>query len=165
LPHQEHDPVPRFDSIDRKLLEMLQADDRASLAELSEAVGAAASTINDRIRRLRQKGVISGFHAHVAPDAVGLDLLAFMLVALSGPKAEAAFLRRIKAAPEVLECHHVTGAWNHLLKVRVSTTRDFERFLSETLKSIEGVERTETFIVLSSSKETWKLPLPDRQNE
>ncbi len=152
--------MPRLDRIDRKLLALLQDNDRLALAELSEAIGAPASTINDRIRRLKQQGVIEGFHARLAPEALGLNLLAFMLVGWSSPKVETAFLRRIKAAPEVLECHHVTGTWNYLLKVRVETTRDFERFLGESIKTIDGIERTETLIVLSSAKETWQLALP-----
>ena len=59
----------------------------------------------------------------------------------------------------MLECHHVTGVWNYLLKVRVGTTRDLERFLTETIKAVDGVERTETLITLSSAKETWKVSL------
>ena len=90
---------------------------------------------------------------------MGLNLLAFIMVSWSNPKVEAAFLERVKASPDVLECHHITGAWNYLLKVRVGTTRDLERFLSETVKAVDGVERTETLITLSSAKETWKVSL------
>jgi Lrp/AsnC family leucine-responsive transcriptional regulator len=67
----------------------------------------------------------------------------------------------MQASPAVLECHHITGAWNYLVKVRVGTTRDLERFLAETIKGVEGVERTETLIVLSSAKETFTVSLPE----
>ncbi|QCK85641.1 Lrp/AsnC family transcriptional regulator [Phreatobacter aquaticus] len=153
--------MARFDEIDRRLIAALQRDDRLSLAELSVEIGVAASTLNDRIKRLVRQGVISGFHARVAPEAVGLDLLAFVLVGWSEPKVEKAFLERVQASPAVLECHHVTGVWNYLLKVRVGTTRDFEAFLSDTIKGIEGVQRTETIIALSSAKETWTLPISE----
>jgi Lrp/AsnC family transcriptional regulator, leucine-responsive regulatory protein len=146
-----------LDRTDRKLLQLLQEDDRQSLAALSTKIGAPASTINDRIRRLERQGMIAGFHARLSPEAVGLNLLAFMLVAWSNPKVEAAFLKRMKASPAVLECHHVTGAWNYLLKVRVATTRDLEKFLADSVKTLSGIDRTETVIVLSSAKETWKL--------
>jgi Lrp/AsnC family leucine-responsive transcriptional regulator len=59
----------------------------------------------------------------------------------------------------VLERHHITGAWNYLLEVRVGTTCDLERFLTDTIKAVDGVERTETLITLSSAKETWKVRL------
>jgi Lrp/AsnC family leucine-responsive transcriptional regulator len=151
--------MARLDDTDRQLLMLLQDDDRQPLAVLSEKIGVAVSTINDRIKRLVRSGVISGFHARVAPDAVGLDLLAFIMVSWSNPKIEAGFLERVKASPDVLECHHITGAWNYLLKVRVGTTRDLERFLGETVKAVDGVERTETLITLSTTKETWKISL------
>jgi Lrp/AsnC family transcriptional regulator, leucine-responsive regulatory protein len=149
--------MAQFDDTDRKLLDTLQRDDRRSLAELSAEIGAPASTINDRIRRLVRNGVISGFHARLSPEALRLDLLAFVLVGWNDPTVEAVFLERIQASPAVLECHHVTGVWNYLLKVRVGTTRDFEAFLSEIVKGTEGVQRTETIIALSSAKETWAL--------
>ena len=151
--HAMHD----LDEIDRKLLILLQRDDRLALAELSKAIGTAASTLNDRIKRLVSQGAIAGFHARLSPQALGLDLLAFIFVGWSNPKVESVFLKKIKASPAVLECHHVTGAWNYLIKVRVQTTRDLEQFLSEIVKSVAGVERTETMIVLSSAKETWAL--------
>lgn len=146
-----------LDDTDRRLLALLQEDDRAALAALSKTLGVPASTVNDRIKRLVRRGIIAGFQARLSPEALGLNLLAFMLVSWSNPKVEAAFLKRIKASPAVLECHHVTGAWNYLLKVRVATTRDLEKFLAETVKTVDGVERTETIITLSSAKETWKL--------
>ena len=153
--------MQKLDTIDRKLLTLLQENDRLALAELSSAIGVPASTINDRIKRLTRQGLISGFHARVSPEALGLNLLAFMLVSWSNPKVEPVFLKWVKASSSVLECHHITGAWNYLLKVRVGTTRDLESFLAETVKAVKGVERTETLIVLSSAKETWKVGIPD----
>jgi Lrp/AsnC family leucine-responsive transcriptional regulator len=146
-----------LDDIDRKLVALLQDDDRPALAELSKQIGAAVSTINDRIKRLVNQGVIAGFHARVDPEKLGLELLAFMLVAWIDPKVEPVFLKKIRAASEVLEGHHVTGAWNYLLKVRLKNTKELESFLSGTIKAVRGVERTETMIVLSTAKETWAL--------
>jgi Lrp/AsnC family leucine-responsive transcriptional regulator len=150
-----------LDDIDRKLLALLQDDDRLPLAELSKRIGVAASTINDRIKRLVAQGVIAGFHARLDPAKVGLELLAFMLVAWSNPKVEPVFLKKIRAAKQVLECHHVTGSWNYLLKVRLKNTKELESFLSGTIKAVHGVERTETLITLSSAKETWALDAAD----
>jgi Lrp/AsnC family leucine-responsive transcriptional regulator len=147
----------KLDDIDRKLLALLQDNDRLALADLSKATAVAASTLNDRIKRFARQGVIAGYHARLSPEALGLDLLAFMLVAWSDPKVEPRFLEKIPASPDVLECHHITGAWNYILKVRVGTTRDLETFLAKTVKAVEGVLRTETIIVLSSAKETWAL--------
>jgi Lrp/AsnC family leucine-responsive transcriptional regulator len=149
-----------LDAIDRKLLALLQGDGRMPHAELAKTVGLAVSSVNERVRKLAERGVITGIHAHVAPDALGLDLLAIIFVGWSDPAVEDNFLARIASEPAVLECHHVTGAWNYLLKVRVHNTRALEAFLGAVIKSVKGIERTETLIVLSSPKETSALP-PD----
>lgn len=143
-----------LDDIDHRLLELLQNDDRVPVAELGKVLGVAPSTLNDRIRRLVKLGVISGFHAKVDPEKVGLDLLAYVFVGWSDPSTEQLFLEVMRNAPQVLEVHHVTGAWNYLMKVRLPTTRALEGFFAEVVKQVPGVQRTETLIVLSSPKET-----------
>ena len=151
--------MKKLDDTDRHILGLVQQDDRLSLAALGKQVGLAPSSVNDRIRRLVDGGAIQGFHARIAPEAVGLELLAFIFVGWSDPAAEAPFLKRISAATAVQECHHVTGAWNYLLKVRLANTRELEQFLDDAIKNVRGVQRTETLIVLSSAKETAELPL------
>jgi Lrp/AsnC family leucine-responsive transcriptional regulator len=147
-----------LDQTDRKLLDLLQRDGLQSMAELSKAIGVAPSTLNDRVKRLGRLGVISGTHARLDANALGLNLLAFVFVGWSDGNVESDFLKRIAAAEQVLECHHVTGGWNYLLKVRVADTRALEAFLGNVLKQVKGLQRTETLIVLSSPKETSALP-------
>src|SRR5690606_21426840 len=104
---------------------------------------------------------ITGFHAHVSPEKAGLDLLAFVFVGWSDPGTEPEFLRRIARAPQAQECHHATGAWNYLIKVRLPATKDLEAFLGDVIKDVPGLQRTETIIVLSSAKETTMIePAP-----
>ena len=143
-----------LDDTDLKLVGLLQKDGLQSMAELSKAIGVAPSTLNDRVKRLGRLGVITGTHAHVDPQALGLDLLAFIFAGWTDTAVETEFLARVAAAPEVLECHHVTGAWNYLLKVRVRSTRELEEFLATVLKQVQGLQRTETMIALSSPKDT-----------
>jgi Lrp/AsnC family transcriptional regulator, leucine-responsive regulatory protein len=97
--------MAKLDDTDRQLLTLLQDDDRLALSELSKKIGIPASTVNDRIKRLVRQGLIAGFHARIAPEALGLNLLAFILVSWSNPKVEAAFLKKAKTSPDVLECH------------------------------------------------------------
>jgi Lrp/AsnC family transcriptional regulator, leucine-responsive regulatory protein len=147
-----------LDQTDRRLLDLLQRDGLQSMAELSKAIGVAPSTLNDRVKRLGRLGVISGTHAQLDPHALGLNLLAFVFVGWTDGSIETDFLKRVAVAEQVLECHHVTGAWNYLLKVRVADTRALEAFLGSVLKQVKGLQRTETMIVLSSPKETSRLP-------
>ncbi|MEQ1769736.1 MAG: Lrp/AsnC family transcriptional regulator [Devosia sp.] len=147
-----------LDDTDKKLIALLQEDGQRSMADLSKAIGIASSTLNDRVKRLQRQGIITGFHAHVSPEALGLSLTAFVFVGWNDADVETAFLKRIASAEQVLECHHVTGGWNYLMKVRVKDTRALEGFLGGVLKQIAGLQRTETLIVLSSPKETITVP-------
>jgi Lrp/AsnC family leucine-responsive transcriptional regulator len=150
-----------FDDADRKILEMLQHNGRTPYAELGKAVGLAVSSVNERVRKLHERGVIEGVHSALSPAALRLDLLAFIFVGWTDPATETPFLERVAIEPAIMECHHVTGTWNYLLKVRTRTTRDLEAFLNAVVKAVPGVQRTETLIVMSSAKETFQLPLGD----
>jgi Lrp/AsnC family transcriptional regulator, leucine-responsive regulatory protein len=151
--------MPDPDPIDLHLIALLQADTRPSLAELGRAVGLSVSSTKERIGKLVDRGVITGYHARADPEALGLDLLAYLFVGWSDPAAEKPFLARIRDEACVLECHHVTGVWNYALKVRVRNTRMLEGLLANVIKAVPGVERTETIIALSTFKETTHLPV------
>jgi len=148
-----------LDDIDRALLRHLQVDARASLAELGQGVALSVSAVNERVRKLERQGYVRGWRADLDPAAVGAGVLAFVFVAVERPDRNAGFLSAVTGDPAVLECHHVTGGWSYLLKVRVADIPALERFLTGRLKSIAGVARSETMIALSSIKETAILPL------
>jgi len=148
-----------LDTTDRQLLQLLQGNDKLRLAELSEITNVAASTLNDRIKRLQRQGVIHAYRAQLAPDALGLNLLAFVFVGWTDVDVEQRFVAAMAAEPAVQECHHITGPWNYLLKIRIPDTRELEAFLTNIVRAVEGVQRTETVIVMSSSKETSELPV------
>jgi Lrp/AsnC family transcriptional regulator, leucine-responsive regulatory protein len=147
-----------IDAIDLALIEYLQKDARTPQAQLAAQVGLAASSVNERIRKLGERGLIAGYHAQISAEAMGYDLLAFVYVAWSKPETEKAFLKKVIGQPVIMEVHHVTGTWNYMLKVRVKNTRMLEGLLAKVIKSIPGVERTETIIALSSAKETAEIP-------
>ena len=147
-----------MDDTDLALIDLLQKDARTPQAQLAAQVGLAASSVNERIRKLGERGLIEGYHARISAEAMGYDLLAFLYVGWSRPETEKAFLKKILGQPVVMEAHHVTGTWNYMLKVRVKNTRMLEGLLNKVIKSVPGVERTETIIVLSSVKETAQIP-------
>jgi Lrp/AsnC family leucine-responsive transcriptional regulator len=143
-----------LDEIDRRLLILAQEDGRRPYAELAAEVGLSVSAVNERMRRLRARGVVTGVVALIAPRAVGLGVLAFVRVLLDGPEHEAAFRDGVVAAPEIQECHHITGEWSYLLKVRARDTGHLEDVLTTRIKVLPGVVRTHTVIALSSPKES-----------
>lgn len=151
-----------LDTLDSKAVRLLMRNGRASWADLAQHLGLSAPAAADRVRRLEERGVIRGFAALLDPDAAGYPLAAFVAVALDRPDRRNAFLKRIAALPEVAECHHVAGDDDYLLKVRCRGTRDLDRLLVESLKSIPGV-RTRTTIVLSTAKESVVVPLAETE--
>jgi len=142
-----------MDDTDRKLIAFARDNGRASYAEMGAAAGLSVSAVNERLRKLQGQGVITGWGARIAARRIGLDVLAFIQVLVERPELEEAFRRGMLDAPEVEECHHVTGEWSYLIKVRVADTAALERFLSERLKSLSGVVRTHSVIALSSVKD------------
>jgi Lrp/AsnC family leucine-responsive transcriptional regulator len=147
-----------MDAIDRIILDRLQTDGGQTYAEIGAAAGLSPSAVNDRLKRLRAEGVIRRMTADIDPTALGLSLLAFVLVAVKEPQGGGRFREAMKAAPEVLECHHLTGDFSYLLKLRLRDTAQLEEFLMDRLKPLAGVDRTHTLIALSTVKETHILP-------
>lgn len=147
------------DQTDLEILEALQRNGHLSHAEIGRLVGLAVSSVNERIRKLVQRGIIAGWSARLDPASIGLDLLAFVYVLIDKPENSPAFLEVVAQTPEVQECHHIASDWNFLLKVRVRNTAGFEALLTNRLKVVPGVVRTHTIIALSSHKETTALPL------
>ena len=150
--------MAELDDTDLALIELLQKDARTPQAQLAAQVGLAASSVNERIRKLGERGLIEGYHAQISAEAMGYDLLAFLYIAWSKPETEKAFLKKIMSQAVVMEAHHVTGTWNYMLKVRLKNTRMLEGLLAKVIKAVPGVERTETIIVLSSVKESVHIP-------
>ena len=149
----------QLDETDLAILEALQRNGHLSDAELARMVGLAVSSVHERVRKLVQNGIIGGCEARLSPAALGLDLLAFVYVLMDRPESSPAFLALVAEVPEVQECHHTAGDWNFLLKVRVKNTAAFEALLTNRLKTVPGVVRTQTVITLTSYKDTAALPV------
>lgn len=147
-----------LDAIDRQLLAELQDDAKLSYKDLGETVGLAAPSVLERIRKLEQAGVITGYHAMVEARAVGLDVAAFIGVAVRSPAAVTTVLGWVEDEPQILECHHVTGGYTLLLKAKTRNIRALDLLIGR-IRSIEGVKSTETMVVLSTHTERVNLAL------
>jgi Lrp/AsnC family leucine-responsive transcriptional regulator len=142
-----------MDNLDYRILDMLQRDGRATQLELSRAVGLSQPAVAERIRKLEERGVITGYVARVDAARLGKDITAFIGVNIEHPKYFESFAKKVMALPEVLEAHRVAGQDSYILKVRTSNTKSLDQLLVETLRTIAGVTRTHTTIVLTSIKE------------
>ena len=154
-------PNERLDRIDRALVAELQRNARVSNKELAATVGLAPSTCLERVRALRARGVITGFHAQVANDALGRGLEAMLEVRVR-PHSRAhvdAFWDAVLALPEVTEVFHVTGGADFLLHVAVADTEALRDFVLDRLTVRPEVAHVETHIVFGQARRQALEPL------
>lgn len=142
----------RLDDIDWAILDHLQREGRVGFRELGRRVGLSAPAVTARVRRLEQAGVIAGYRAVVNPDALGLDVLAFVRMSVPGsPDADEDVIATARELPEIVNAYRVTGAETYLLRVRVPSVHDIER----VLRPLWRFGATTTGVVMSQ-------PLKDR---
>lgn len=150
---------PEFDDIDLKILALLQENCKQPLAKIGERVGLSAPSVIERIKKLEDQQVITAYRAIIDARRIGRDVTAFIGVLISHPKLIGEFEQEISQLDGVLECHHVTGQHTLLLKVKTENTSTLEQLIS-SIRSIEGVDRTETMVVLSTHTERTQIGLP-----
>ena len=143
----------KLDGKDRRILHLVQRDANLAQSEIAKKVGLSTAAVNERLRKLEAAGVIRRWTALVEPAAVGVTVAAFVEVFFEHPRFEAGFIERVRKLDEVLECHHITGEFSLLLKVRVADMAALQRLLLEQLSGHEGVRQTRTVMVLSTVKE------------
>lgn len=138
-----------MDAVDRLLVHKLRANARATYADLARQVGLSAPAVHERVGKLEAAGIITGYHATVAPAAVGLDVTALVGVFESDQKAEQDVSSALALMPEVEDCWFVAGEESFLLKVRVGDMPALEHTIA-AISRLPGVSRTRTTVVLST---------------
>ena len=141
------------DSIDLKIINVLKENSRTTTSEISKKVNLSMPAVAERIRKMEQQDIIEKYTIKVNSDKINYKLLAFIFVNINKTENIEEFRRYINQFNSVLECHHVAGEYDYLLKVLVEDTKALEYFLSNTLKKNKGVFKSNTIIVLSSLKE------------
>lgn len=150
-----------LDQLDYTVLRALQQDARLSNSELARRVDLSPTGLQKRLRRLEEAGVITGYVALVDAESLGFDMFCFVQVTLQRHEPDAVnnFRREVQAMPEVLECHHLTGEFDYLLKIVVRNRKHLERFILETLTPVRGMDKIRTSLVLSEIKTRAAVPL------
>jgi len=141
-----------LDEIDLRILTLLQEDCRTPLARLGESVDLSAPAVLERIKKLEAANIITGYRAILDARRLGLDITAFIGVIIGHPNVIGTFEQQVVRLEDVLECHHVTGEYTLLLKVKTANTSSLEHLISQ-IRSLDGVAKTETMVVLSTHTE------------
>jgi Lrp/AsnC family leucine-responsive transcriptional regulator len=150
-----------LDDLDKVILDILQVNGRISNADLARQTNLSPPAIHARIKRLEQQGFIRQYVALLDWESVGYDMMCFITVSIQvhQPEAVEHFREAVRQMPEVLECHHVTGEYDYLLKVAIRNRKDLERFVIGQLTPIGGIAHIHTSLVLNEVKSTTRLAL------
>jgi Lrp/AsnC family leucine-responsive transcriptional regulator len=152
-----------LDILDRQILHELQEDARIANAELARRVNLSPPAVFARIKRLEAEGYIRRYVATLDRELLGYDMLCFVNITLQLHTKEQVqrFRDAIQLIPQVLECHHVTGEFDYLLKVVARNRKDLEYLVMERLTPLPSVARIHTSLVFTEVKATTALPLLD----
>ena len=142
-----------MDEIDRSILGILKKNSRATASEISRTVNLSVPAVGERMKKMEAAHIIEQYTIRINRKEMGLGLVAFILVTLESTKDVQVFRETIIQYDAVLECHHIAGEYDYLLKVLVEDAHALELFLSNSLKGIKGVSRSNTIISLVTLKE------------
>ena len=152
----------RLDDVDRKILSLLQQDASLSLDQIAERVGASKTPVWNRIRKLRDNGVIRRQVAILDPESLGLEACFFVLIRTSEHDRDwaARFLRALRKRPEVVEAHRLAGDIDYILKVQVRNARAYDRFYQSLIGEVK-IHNVTALLSMEEIKASSALPIPD----
>ena len=150
-----------IDGIDLQILKILQKKARIPNVEVARQVDMAPSAVLERIRKLEKQGFIDGYEVRLNPKRFQRNLVAFVMVTTKHPKQQPKTAKRLSAIPETQEIHEVAGEDGILVKIRGSDTAELGRLLEKKIAVIDAVSSTRTMIVMSTLKETARIPIDD----
>ncbi|MBV6641651.1 MAG: Lrp/AsnC family transcriptional regulator [Cyclobacteriaceae bacterium] len=152
----------KLDEIDRKILEILQTNAKITNAQLSKDIGLSPAPTLERVKKLENSGIIKSYHAQLDTDKIGLGVHTFVQVTLKGhnKKNIDIFLGEINKIPEVVECHHITGTGDFILKVIAKDISSYQYLMLEKVSEIEVVDSLQSMVILSTFKDSKVIPVP-----
>lgn len=150
-----------LDAADRAILQLLQEDAFMTTKEMGARLNLTTTPVFERVKRLEREGYVTGYTALLNRRKIGLPMLVFCDVSLKEHNRD--FLLRFEEAvvglPEVIECHHITGEYDYMLKVVVRDMDDYQHFIKEKLAALENIGRVQSHFVMTEVKNTTVLPV------
>ena len=154
----------KLDPIDRKILGLLQTNSNITNAQLALEVGLSPAPTLERVKKLETAGVIKSYHAVVDTASVGLGVSTFVMASLKGHNKENInkFMNAIAEIKEIVECHHVTGQADFILKIVCTDIPSYQNLMLEKVTNIEVVDNLQSMVILSTFKDTKIVPIPEQ---
>lgn len=152
----------KLDPTDKKILEILQANSNITNAQLAIEIGLSPAPTLERVKKLENAGVLKSYHAVVDPAAIGMGVSTFVTVSLKGHNKDniERFIKAINEIEEVVECHHVTGQADFILKIVAPDIPAYQKLMLEKVSNIEVVDNLQSTIILSTFKDSKVIPIP-----
>ena len=151
----------KIDSIDKKILITLQKNAKITNAKLSKEIGLSPAPTLERVRKLETRGIISGYHAKLDKSKIGLNVSTYVMVSLKShnKKNLELFIDQINNVDNIVECHHITGSGDFILKVVAKDIESYQKLMLEKVSEIESTDSLQSMIILSTFKDNKVMPL------
>ena len=148
----------KLDDTDRAILEALQSDARTPFSEIARQIDMSSATVHDRVNRMEEAGVITGYHAKVDPKEISLGISAFVGLRVEQGR-EKDTLERLENIAGVQEVHLTTGSWDVLMRLYAEDADELRELMFENIAQMDGFSRSQTMVVLGTPFESEELPL------
>lgn len=152
----------KLDATDRKILEILQTDSNITNAQLAQEIGLSPAPTLERVKKLENSKVIKSYHAMLDQGKVGLGVSTFVMVTLKGHNKDniQKFVEEMNKIDEVIECHHLTGQADFILKVVSPDIPSYQTLMLEKVSNFEMVDNMQSMVILSTFKDSKVVPIP-----
>lgn len=150
-----------MDDTDLKILKILQEKARIPNVDIARTIGLAPSAVLERIKKLESKGIISGYEVRLNPQCFNHSMIAFIHIRVIAPAQTEQTAKSLSKYEEIQEVHYIAGEDCILAKIRIDNSAELQAVINEKIASINGVQSTKSFIVMSTYKESAKIPLPE----
>ena len=156
-------PPFKLDKIDRKILDILQADGRITNAQLSKDIGLSPAPTLERVKKLENTGIIKSYHAKLDTAKIDLGVSTYVMVSLKAHNKSNidVFINAIEKVDEIIECNHVTGSHDFILKVISKDIASYQKLMLEKVSEIEVVDNMQSMVILSTFKDSKVMPIPE----
>ena len=151
----------KLDLIDKKILIILQKKAKITNAQLSKEIGLSPAPTLERVRKLEKRGIISGYHAKLDMSKINLGVSTYVMVSLKGhnKKNIISFIDKIKDIENIIECHHITGSGDFILKVVAKDIESYQELMLDKVSEIEVTDSLQSIVILSTFKDSKVMPL------
>lgn len=147
-----------MDELDINILRLLKENAKIPASEISNQINLSVSAVGERLKKLEKSGVIKQYTTILNPNMLKKDLTALMFISLERPQVSEQFLKYVQLENEIMDCYYLAGDYDYLIKIATENTSSLEKLLNR-IKSISGIIKTNTTVVLKTEKESYSIPI------